>query len=608
MDHVARLWDSATGRPVRTLSGHTGVLRTLGFHPGGAWLVSGSYDKTARLWEIATGRTIRTFGPFPQTVAVAVFSPDGKTLALVCMDRAIVHFVDPVTGIERHKQRIPDIGSKPRVPGEVYGCFNHKGDRLLLDLSEGCWMFDGATGRVLTNSQGRAVSPVGGMFSAGIFTPDDSQFVLHTKHALTFYDAGSLRVVDRIPDPANDLDTIEIGNKGDGAGNKGDLLVAGSRNGWLIKLWDLRSRQELRTLFVPIGSATDGCISLSPDSRILAWGDTFGRVRLWYNLLGDKVTTCRVRPAAVDGQQQLQSLVLDPTGRTLAVGCRDGGVALVDVPSRRILRSLKGSEDPIYCVAYSRDGRALAAGSADGRVRVWNTLDDRPVHDLGVASGQVFAVAFDPAGRRLAAAGEDGSLMVWDAASGRLELTLPKVHEAPIHGVAFSPDGSTLATAGGDQTVQLRDARSGSLLRTLRRDPARSEVGPFYSVAFSPDGREIVAACSERVAVVWDTRRGSVRHTLTGHVDKVRQATFSPDGKRVVTAGQDGSIKIWDAVLGTETLELRHGAPVAATVLSPDGYQLIAAGWDGLVVFWDGTPITREGAFVARKASPPARR
>ena len=133
-------------------------------------------------------------------------------------------------------------------------------------------------------------------------------------------------------------------------------------------------------------------------------------------------------------------------------------------------------------------------------------------------------------------------------------------------------------------------------------DPSRSEAGPFYSVAFSPDGRQVVAACSERIAVVWDARSGSVRHTLTGHVDKVRQATFSPDpgGRRIITAGHDGGVKIWDAVLGTETLELRHDGPVASALLTPDGYQLIAAGWDGVVKFWDGTPVTREGAFVGR--------
>ena len=346
-----------------------------------------------------------------------------------------------------------------------------------------------------------------------------------------------------------------------------------------------------------------GFLSLSPDSQTIAFGDVGSRVRLWYNLLGDKVTERRVSPRPQTGRQQLHSLVIDPTGRTLAVAAHDGSLALVDVKRRSVLRNLKGPDVPIYCAAYSRpDGMALAAGSADGHVRVWNTGDDSLRHDLLIPRRQVFAIAFDQEGHRLAAGDDDGSLTVWDAASGKVVLTLLHAHEAPIHGVAFSPDGLTLATAGGDQTVQFRDARSGYHFRTLRRDPSRSGAGPFYSVEFSPNGREIVAACSEHVAVVWDVRWGSVRHTLTGHVDNVSQATFSPDleGKRIITAGQDGSIKIWDAVLGTETFELRHDAPLAAAVLTPDGYQLIAAGWDGVIKFWDGTPITRPGAFVGR--------
>jgi WD40 repeat protein/tRNA A-37 threonylcarbamoyl transferase component Bud32 len=595
MDKEVRLWDASTGRTVRTLSGHTGVLDSIGFHPGGNLIASGGYDKTARIWEVATGRTARTFGPFPEVVSCVFFSPDGRTFVVACGDRKI-RFYDPDTGVERYQESFPESEQKRIELPEISGIYNHLGTRLLLSSGRITWIFDGTTGQMLPNSEGLVTNPVkGGMIGSRIFSLDDSEFLLYGQNALLIHDARSAKIVDRIPDKGHIFETIHVGERS-------NLVTAASETTGIIRFWDLTSRQELRTLWLPQSGVANSVSSLSPDSKILAFGDANGKVLLWYNLLGDKVTMRRISPAPPTGRQQLHSQVLDPTGRTLAVASRDGVVTLVDVKSRNILRSLKGSDVPIYSVAFSPDGKALATGSADGHVRVWNMLDDSLRHELRVPRGQVFAVAFDPSGHRLAAGGDDGSLMGWDAASGKVVLTLPHAHEAPIHGVAFSPDGSTVATAGGDQTVQLRDARTGALRRTLRRDRSRSEAGPFYSVAFSPNGREIVAACSERVAVIWDARRGSVRHTLTGHVDQVRQATFSPDaeGKRVITAGQDGSIKIWDTVLGTETFELRHGAPLAAAVLTPDGYQLIAAGWDGIVKFWDGTPITRPGAFVGR--------
>jgi WD40 repeat protein len=61
-DATALLWETATGRKVRSFEGHTSGVHSVAFSPDGATVLTGSTDRTARTWALRGTRGRRSSG------------------------------------------------------------------------------------------------------------------------------------------------------------------------------------------------------------------------------------------------------------------------------------------------------------------------------------------------------------------------------------------------------------------------------------------------------------------------------------------------------------------------------------------------------------------
>jgi len=97
-DKTIKLWDVVTGREIRTLTGHSDVVMSVAFSPDGKTVVSGagflyifkrSEDNIIRLWDVASGREIRTFSGHSNGVYSVAFSQDGKRIISASSDGTV---------------------------------------------------------------------------------------------------------------------------------------------------------------------------------------------------------------------------------------------------------------------------------------------------------------------------------------------------------------------------------------------------------------------------------------------------------------------------------------------------------------------------------------
>ncbi len=114
LDSTLKLWETASGRLVRTFEGHTRSVYGVAFSPDGRQALSGSDDNTLKLWEIASGRLVRTFKGHTESVISVAFSPDGRQALSTSNYTLNLWDVSPWTGpVEEPSVPLPAIAEAP---------------------------------------------------------------------------------------------------------------------------------------------------------------------------------------------------------------------------------------------------------------------------------------------------------------------------------------------------------------------------------------------------------------------------------------------------------------------------------------------------------------
>ena len=154
----------------------------------------------------------------------------------------------------------------------------------------------------------------------------------------------------------------------------GKLLVWGDAGG-LIRLWDMQSRNLLRTIIgtprhreVMLNAEITG-VAFSPDGKLLAAGGENRTVRLWDTQTGQLLQTLS---GGMPGTVLLNTVVaFSPDAKKLATAGQDDSIQLWEVDTGRLLNTYKEHTRTVTDLAFSPNGSILASSSEDRTVKLW---------------------------------------------------------------------------------------------------------------------------------------------------------------------------------------------------------------------------------------------
>ncbi len=281
----------------------------------------------------------------------------------------------------------------------------------------------------------------------------------------------------------------------------GDTVISCSLDG-TVRSWDSRAGVPIRTL--TSGNGEIQALSVDAAGLTAAISRYDGMITIVSLKNGSERSFSGYRGWSAD-------IALSPDAKRVAVWAMDGEIWIFDTASGKRSITLKGQPNKWgMALAWSPDGKLLAAGRV--AIALWDINSGQVVRTLEGHSHFVRDLDFSSDGRCLASAAMDKSIRVWDIIDGKEKLILKPEGFAyrsdsglvlapislPATAVAFSPDGKTLGTGGADRIVRLWDASAGTLMKEFK-----GHFGAVTALAFSPDGSRIVSAGLDHIIRSW---------------------------------------------------------------------------------------------------------
>lgn len=275
------------------------------------------------------------------------------------------------------------------------------------------------------------------------------------------------------------------------------------------------------------------------------------------------------------------ALAVNPAGKLLASGDKDGTLKLWQLPEGVLLHSWPKHTSPISDLSFPRMEDALWSLDSSGTLKRRHLPDGKEISGGKFMRGShMFSVpsAADWYAVRTTA----GGVELRSQTTGETLLSLKGLDDT-VNALAVTSDGRLLLAGGANGNVGLWTEPIGTHVQTVKTGPAA-----VSALTIAPNGTLALSAQANGQLRTWQMPKLQPGTSYPSSLGKPFCVSIRPQLDLFVAGSEKPDIGLWKLAPAAAEPRLLtgHTAAVRATVITPDGSLLISGSEDKTIRLW----------------------
>jgi WD40 repeat protein len=255
----------------------------------------------------------------------------------------------------------------------------------------------------------------------------------------------------------------------------------------------------------------------------------------------------------------------------LIVALHNGDIKILDLKSRKELRTLRGHRGPVIRTLVYKN--QLISLSCDQTIKIWNLKNGKELHTLRSHGAEITNIFVNE--NQLISTSSEGMIIIRDIESGQGVRPLAG-HSSRISDILVNE--KQLFSASRDGMIKIWDLENGREMKSI----SIHDESPITSIKLYKNNG-ISASYDGRINIL-DLENGQIT-SLAGHQRPISNISVHED--QLISGSQDCTIKIWDLKSKKEILTLNSEIEIGSVPLIHDNLLYLGSIYGHFVKIFD---------------------